>query len=115
VDDDVVLGDHRLGLEAHHLLAQVDERLQAIDERHEDRHAGIERALVAAEALDDAGAGLGNDAHRARRDEQHEHGDDDDHDQPGFHDSSYSLTSAVAPRISMTWTRLPASMTSSSS
>ena len=54
------------------LLAQVDQRLDLVDERDDDRQARSERAAVAAEALDDAGAGLRDDPHRPRRDEQRE-------------------------------------------
>ena len=52
-DDEVVLGDHRLRRERDDLLAQVDQRLHAVDERHDQRQPGLERALVAAEPLDD--------------------------------------------------------------
>jgi len=42
----------------------------ALDERHDDVQARLERAAVAAKALEHAGASLGNDANRSRRDEQ---------------------------------------------
>ena len=75
---------------------------------------GVERAAVAPEALDDAGTGLRDDADRPRR---HEQGEEDEHgedDQTGHGWTSYSATSAVAPRISTTRTCRPGSMTSSS-
>ena len=63
LDADVVAGDHAGGLERHDLLAQVDHRADAVDERHDDRQARVQRALVAPEALDDAGPRLRDDAH----------------------------------------------------
>ena len=67
---------------------------------------GVERAAVAAEALDDARARLGNDADGARGDEQHERRattmSDDQASGHVLSLSLYSLTSAVAPRISTT-------------
>src|SRR6185312_9624383 len=118
--DEVVLGDDRLGLEGDDLLAQVDERLDAVDEWHDDRQTGLERAAVAAKPLDDPGARLRDDADGADRDQQHEHRYRDQHDETGGQfDASlvpaYSLTSAVAPRISTICTGVPASMTLSSS
>jgi hypothetical protein len=89
VDDQVVLGDHRLRLERDDLLAQVDQRPQAVDERDHDREARGQRAVVAAEPLDHPGAGLGDDPDRARERDEHEHrndGDDDERD----HSFSYS-------------------------
>src|SRR4051795_1237651 len=41
---------------------QVDQRLDAVHERDHEGQARVQRALEAAEALDDAGAGLGDDA-----------------------------------------------------
>ena len=43
-DDQVVLGDHRLRREGHHLLAQVDHVADLVDERHHDVQAGGQRA-----------------------------------------------------------------------
>ena len=51
---------------------------------------GVERALVAPEALDDAGACLRDDPDRPRREEQHEDRDDDEDDDAGFHGGSCS-------------------------
>ena len=73
-DRHVVLRDHGLRRERDDLLAHVDERPQAVDERHEEMEAGVERALVAAEPLDDARARLRHDPHGA--------GDRDQDDQP---------------------------------
>ena len=73
-DRHVVLRDHGLRRERDHLLAHVDERPQAVEERNEEVETGIERALVAPEALDDAGARLRHDPHGA--------GDRDQDDQP---------------------------------
>ena len=61
--------------EVHDLLAQVDHRPHAIDERRDEREPRLERAVVAAEALEHRGARLGNDADRPRRDKER---DDDD-------------------------------------
>ena len=86
-DDDVVLGDHRLRREVHDLLAQVDHRPHAIDERGDERQPRLERAVVAAEPLEHRGARLGNDPDRPRGDDQRdddEHGDDDQCDHDGL-------------------------------
>ncbi len=83
-------GDDARGLERHDLLAQVDERADAVDERHDDRESRRERALVAPEALDDARACLRDDPDRPRRQEQHEDRDDDEDDDAGFHGGSCS-------------------------
>ncbi len=53
VDDQVVLGDHRLRRERDDLLAQVDAVADGVDERHHDVEARAEGPRVAAEALDD--------------------------------------------------------------
>ena len=65
--DEVVLGDHRLRRERDDLLAQVDQRPDAVDERDDEREARGERARVAAEPLDDGGTRLRNDPDGARR------------------------------------------------
>ena len=87
-DDDVVFGDHRLWLEVHDLLAHVDEGAYAVDERRDDRQTGLERAVVAAEPLDDAGAGLRDHLDRSHgEDEREQHcdcEDDDEHDHCRF-------------------------------
>ena len=114
VDDEVVLGDHRLRLERDRLLAQVEQRLDAIDERDDKRQSRRQRARVAAEALDDAGPRLRDHANRLReRDENEEH-DHSEHDQSGSSQTSYSATSAVAPSIWTTSTVVPSANTSSS-
>ena len=77
-------------LEGHDLLAQIDERADAVDERHDDREPRRQRALVAPEALDDARACLRDDPDRPRRQEQHEDRDDDEDDDAGFHGGSCS-------------------------
>ena len=59
------------------LLAQVDERLpQPVEEREEEMQPGLERAAVAAEALDDAGVALRHDAHRLREHDEHREEED---------------------------------------
>jgi hypothetical protein len=109
----VVLGDDRLRWEGHHLLAQVDERLEAVDERHEHGQPRVERAAVAAKPLDDARARLRDDPH-CPGEHDHQEDDDDDGDDGSDHDPSYSLTSAVAPLMSTTSTRAPGSISWSS-
>ena len=47
------------GGKRHHLLAQVDVGARPVDERHQQVQPGVERALVAAEPLDDDRAGCG--------------------------------------------------------
>ena len=69
------------GCERDDLLAQVDHVADAVDERHDDRQPRVERARVAAEALDDAGAGLRHDANRARQRDEHEERDDEGDDE----------------------------------
>ncbi|HKB93078.1 MAG TPA: hypothetical protein VKC62_02425 [Gaiellaceae bacterium] len=81
VDDEVVLGDHRLRREGHDLLPQVDQGAEPVDERNDDREPGSERAVVAPQPLDDAGARLRDDADRSRKHEQDEDCDDGDDDQ----------------------------------
>ena len=95
------------GGNADDLLAQVDERPHAVDERHDDRQARLQRAAVAPEALDDAGAGLRDDADGPRGHEEREEHQDHDDDQASHATPLlvHPSTSAVAPRISMTWTR----------
>src|SRR3954470_13037881 len=51
-----------------------------VGERDDHGQAGRERARVAAEALDDAGTGLGDDADRPRQRDEDDDGDDDDDD-----------------------------------
>ena len=80
-DRHVVLRDHRLRRERDDLLAQVDERPQAVDEREEEVKAGVEGAVVAPQPLDDARVRLGDDPNRARErneDNQDENGADAD-------------------------------------
>ena len=69
-DHQVVLGDDGLRREAHHLLAQVDERSEPVDERRHQVQARVQGPVVAPEPLHDARRGLGNDPHRP------DHGDD---------------------------------------
>ena len=115
LDGEVVLGDHRLGRERDHLLAQVDQRLHAVDVGHQQREPGVERAVVApsrstmparawgtiripcASVMSTTAATTMSTISVANS------------------KPSYSDTSAVAPSIFITSTRVPASMTSSSS
>ena len=111
LDDEVVLRDHGLWLERDNLLPQVDQRSQAVDERDDDGEAGIERPLVATEALDHAGLGLRNDPNRSRQTDDDEDRDDQRDDQFDHSKLLYSWTSAVAPSIITTSTCLPTSTT----
>ena len=86
-DHEVVGRDDRLRREGDDLLAKVDQRLQPVDERDEDRQASVERALVAPQSLDDAGPRLRHDPHAARKNEQHQD-DDDCYDNERFHGAS---------------------------
>jgi hypothetical protein len=72
-DDEVVLGDHGLRCERHHLLPQIDHFPDPIDERHDDRESGAECPRVTAEPLDDPGACLRDDPDRPRQRDQDEH------------------------------------------
>ena len=76
----------------------------------------VERARVAAEPLHDPRPRLRDDPHAGGRHDEHEDDQHDQRHQAGGHAYPlYSLTSAVAPRISSTCTRVPGSITSSSS
>ena len=76
----------------------------------------LQRAAVAPEALDDPGARLRDDPHGLRRDEQREHATSTSATiSPTMPRSYSSVTSAVAPLISMTCTRVPGSKIWSSS
>ena len=61
-DHQVVLGDHRLRRERDDLLAEVQRVTDLVDERHEDRQAGMQRTRVPPEPLHDARASLRDDA-----------------------------------------------------
>src|ERR1700729_2269051 len=84
-DNHVVFGDHRLRREVDNLLAQVHERLYAIDERRDERQTRLEGAAVATEPLHHARPCLRNDADRARGHDQREY-DDNGYDNQGDHD-----------------------------
>ncbi|MGX1122506.1 hypothetical protein RKD37_007869 [Streptomyces ambofaciens] len=90
LDDQVVLGDDRLGLEGDHLFAQVDHRIDAVDVRDDHAEPGFQRAVVAAEPFDVAGAGLRHDAHRPHHGENGEKRDNHtgDEERRGFHGHS---------------------------
>ena len=79
---------------------------QPVDERHQQRHPWVQRAVVAAEPLDDPGSRLRNDPHSPRERDQQE--DDyhsrDDRSNHSLAPVSYSMTSAVAPLMSTTST-----------
>ncbi len=120
VHHEVVLGDHRLGRERHDLLAEIDAVADAVDERDDDVQTGVQRPGVAAETLDDGGAGLLDhlDGLDQRDDDQHHQ--DDQHDDDGVHRvlplrldeleqlsvrrPGHHITTAVAPSISTTLT-----------
>jgi hypothetical protein len=81
--DQVVLGDDRLRREAHHLLAQVDQRPEPVDERGQQVQPGVQGPVVAAEPLDDAGRRLRNDPHRS---DHREYGQPNDEDEKDYRD-----------------------------
>jgi hypothetical protein len=90
--DEVVARDDRLRREGHDLLAQVDVGAHEVDERHEDVQAALEGAGVAAEALDDEGRLLGDDADRADEHDDHEarqEQQDDERDDAVGHGSAF--------------------------
>ena len=77
--DEVVLGDHRLRREGHHLLPQVDSAAYPVHAGHEGVESGRQRPVVGTEPLHDVGAGLRHDPYRST--ERHQHhgcGDPDD-------------------------------------
>src|SRR4029077_11298193 len=57
MDDQVVLGDDRLGRERHDLLSQVDPGPDPVDERDHGVQACVEGPAVGARPFDDIGAG----------------------------------------------------------
>jgi len=75
LDDQVVLGDDRLGAERDDLLAQVDRGVDAVGERDDEVKSRPQGAMVAAEPLDVAGARLRHDAHGTEHDHEREQGD----------------------------------------
>ena len=80
-DRHVVLGDHGLRREGDHLLPHVDQGPEPVDERDEEVQARVERAVVATEPLDDAGARLRHDPNGARDRDQDDQADaDPDHE-----------------------------------
>ena len=88
--DQVVLGNDRLPPESHHLLAQVDERLDPVHERDDEVHPRLQGRAVPAETLDVARPRLRHDAHRLVHQDEHERDSDGSGDQPCyFH--GYSL------------------------
>jgi len=80
--DEVVLRDHRLRRERHDLLAQVDLRAQAVDERHDEREPRTQGSVVTAQPFHDAGTSLRDDAYRPCEHRKH---DDDQHDDERHH------------------------------
>ena len=89
-DHEVVLGDHRLRRERDDLLAEVDQRLDAVDVGHDQRQPRLERARVAAEPLHDARARLRHDPHPCGGRDEYEQREDDQGDQACGH--AVSLT-----------------------
>src|SRR5690606_23412980 len=85
VDDQVVLGDDRLGREGDDLFAQVDAVADGVDERDDDVQARVQGPRVAAEALDDGGAGLWDDLDRLDQGDEDQHHQDDQDDDDRFH------------------------------
>ena len=116
-DHEVVLGDHRLRRERDDLLAQVDQRLDAVDERDDQRQPRVQRAASSGPSRSTIPARACGTIRTPDAATMNTNSDQDDQcDQACGHAVSlYSLTSAVAPRISRTCTRVPGSMTSSSS
>ena len=73
-DHQVVLGDDRLRRKGDHLLTHVQQRQQAVDERHQQGEPRSLGALVLAEALHDSRTRLGDDPYALRQD-HHDEGD----------------------------------------
>ncbi|ALM42496.1 RTX toxin [Streptomyces sp. FR-008] len=92
VDDQVVLGDDGLRGERHDLLAEVDAVADRVDEGDDDVEARVEGAGVAAEALDDGGAGLRDDLDRLDQGDEDEHHQNDQDDDDRFHRGSPCLS-----------------------
>lgn len=85
VDDQVVLGDHRLGREGDDLFAEVDPVADRVDERDDDVQACVEGAGVPAETLHDGGAGLWDDLDRLDQSDEDEHHQNDQDDDDRLH------------------------------
>jgi hypothetical protein len=90
LDDQVVLGDDRLGLEGGDLFPQVDLPVDAVDVGDDEVEARLQGAVVAAESFDVAGPGLRHDAHRPQHGEHGEHGEEQSGDEESrdFHGHS---------------------------
>src|SRR4029453_10666222 len=86
---EVVLGNDWLRREGHHLLTEVEQRQEPVDERNQDGETRVERALVLAEAFNDAGTCLRDDPYRA---DQH---DDDKNDENNQHNCCRCSSSTV--------------------
>src|SRR4029077_11607554 len=107
----VVLGDHRLGWERHHLLAEVDPGPDPVQERPQPDQPGTAGLVEPAESLDHRGLRLRDDLHRADENDDDKDDDDDGDDQYRIHDSyGPQITTAVAPRTSTTVTDVPGGM-----
>ena len=85
--DEVVLGDDRLRRERDDLLTQVHTRADLVYDGDHEGQSGVEGAVVATEALDDASVRLRHDLD-GRGNERHCHYSDDDGGDECFHDPS---------------------------
>ena len=90
---DIVLGDHGLGREVHHLLLQRDVFGHPLNERDLEVQAHAPHALERAQALDDKGAGLGDDPDVGGQNgqDQQNQNDGNDHTYNVFQHSCSSL------------------------
>jgi len=88
LDHEVVLSDHGLRREGDDLLAQIDQRSQPVHERNQQRHPWVQRAVVAAEPLNDSRSRLRNYPHSPRERDQQE---DDYHRRDDRSNHSLSL------------------------
>jgi hypothetical protein len=112
VDHQVVLGDDPLALELRNPLAQVDLRLDPVQERHDEVQPGLQGLLEPAKPLHVRRVCLrddpdGLDYQRRRQGHRHNGEKDPKH----YHDLLPGIDRAVAPSSSMTSTLLPAGMT----
>src|SRR5690606_34027386 len=85
LDDQVVLGDHRLRAQGDDLLTQVDHRVDAVDVRDDEVQPGFERTVITAEPFHVARSRLGHDAHRSQHGEHREQYDEDPYQQQRIH------------------------------
>ncbi len=78
---EVVLRDHGLRRERHHLLPHVDERTHPVDKRHQNVQARAEGFVIFTEAFNHPGGGLRHNPHCTEQNHHNKNSNDQDEDQ----------------------------------